>query len=720
MRFLSSATGLTVRYGAVAGIVIPVFRAVAMEITAAAWSDLPTTLMLVGALLSTMILTRLGFTGPLRAMAVIPALTAVAGLFMADAVVGWLPPIPSLVLASAATAILLGLLVEHLGMGSDGERRVERVSLALGGFAVGLLASVALLPTAGPWTLLAAAALLGWPWEESARGWSWLVIPVILLLVLMWTRGFEQAEDRGGEMVAATRRWYVDGLVRKVVVSWERRVEIRGGQSAWTALPRPDLPEGLTSAKVRRIVEHAAGGGRVLVVGAAAASIFDGSRLDLTVAEGEPRRRSLVFSRPADGGAVRIEETAPADLLAERPGAFRVVYWQDDAAVDALASGTIGSRPNHFLTVETLSAALNALPSDGYLVFRGPYSLKLASLVYQVMKLRGADAGGHLLVYGLDDGPHYLAIVSKTAWTRDRLLPFDAILEGKELKYAPGVHRRRNAIAGMVRMGFPRGEFPMTSYDLKPPTRDRPFFHHLRKSWAAPDKRRTGGISPLEYHRFVAIVPPVDAPWLISGLILFLALGGVLPGIGRGVAGRSGAPGKSSLWAVAVLASSQGLIGRAMAIVADGGGIPLYQFTAVAAGGIPLLVAAAMLVRRRWEFLAVLERPAVLTLLLPLVLLPLLAERSFLFTWPLPVRLAVALLFLAPAPLVVGAFAAGWMGSAGRGTIVVPAVLTTLTAGLAFGWEFCIPLARNFGLLFSLVLGWVMIIAVSRIAPRRG
>ncbi len=284
MRFLSSATGLTVRYGAVAGIVIPVFRAVAMEITAAAWSDLPTTLMLVGALLSTMILTRLGFTGPLRAMAVIPGLTAVAGLFMADAVVGWLPPIPSLVLAAAATAVLLGLLSSAWGgvHGSIAWRgfplrwAVSRSACWLGG----------LLPTAGPWTLLAAAALLGWPWEESASGWWWLVIPVILLLVLMWTRGFERAEDRGSEMVASSRRWYVDGLVRKAVVSWERRVEIRGGQSAWTARPRPDLPEGLTAPR-------SAGSSRTPPAAAACWSSarrlrpsLTGRRLDVTVVEG--------------------------------------------------------------------------------------------------------------------------------------------------------------------------------------------------------------------------------------------------------------------------------------------------------------------------------------------------------------------------------------------------------------------------------------------------
>ncbi len=50
----------------------------------------------------------------------------------------------------------------------------------------------------------------------------------------------------------------------------------------------------------------------------------------------------------------------------------------------------------------------------------------------------------------------------------------------------------------------------MTWYDLKPPTLNRPFFHHLRKFWAAPDKRWTGGISPLEHRRFAAVIPPVD------------------------------------------------------------------------------------------------------------------------------------------------------------------------------------------------------------------
>jgi hypothetical protein len=144
----------------------------------------------------------------------------------------------------------------------------------------------------------------------------------------------------------------------------------------------------------------------------------------------------------------------------------------------------------------------------------------------------------------------------------------------------------------------------------------------------------------------------------------------------------------------------------------------MYQFIAAAAAGIPLLVAAGMLARGRWALLGHLARPGVLTLCLPVVLLPLVSARPAFAALPLAVRLAATVLFLAPVALVVGCLAAGWM--AGRKESgVVPAVLTSLAAGLSFGWEFSVPVARNFGLLFALVLGWVLIVAVARIAMHR-
>ncbi len=115
-----------------------------------------------------------------------------------------------------------------------------------------------------------------------------------------------------------------------------------------------------------------------------------------------------------------------------------------------------------------------------------------------------------------------------------------------------------------------------------------------------------------------------------------------------------------------------------------GAAVPIYQFIAAAAAGIPLLVAAGMFARRRWAFLDILARPAVLTLL-PAGRPPAaVSGTAGLAAWPLPVRLASTVLFLAPAALVVGAWPRRMDGlgrSGNRG--VVPAVLTSLAAGIA-------------------------------------
>ena len=430
-------------------------------------------------------------------------------------------------------------------------------------------------------------------------------------------------------------------------------VEPRGGLDLWVA-----LSQGAASAVAvehNRLVVEAAGG------------VYADARVQAELAEG----RSCVR---------RTDET------------FDVVHLALTDGYRPVTSGAYSLGERYDLTVEAFQDYLARLEPGGLLLVERwlqlppSETLRAGAVAAEALRRSGvADPAGQLVV--LRDWQVGLILVKNGAWTPDELGAVRAFAEklGLDLVALPGLAEveanRYNVLdepvyfrAFQQLLADPERLYAETTYDVRPPTDDRPFFFHFFRWGQARDVLQQLGKTwqPWGGSGYFVLVALLAVALVTSGALILLPLAASRPdrlGVAQPVRSLRGARSRAlayfGLLGLGFLFVEIPLMQRFILFL----GQPVYAFAAVAASvllfsGLGSLAAPRLPIRRTLPLLAV------LILLYPLGL-PVLFRA--LLGAPLAVRLLATALSLAPLGLLMGtAFPGGLVWLQARAPGLVP------------------------------------------------
>ncbi|MHC4949002.1 MAG: spermidine synthase family protein, partial [Planctomycetota bacterium] len=264
------------------------------------------------------------------------------------------------------------------------------------------------------------------------------------------------------------------------------------------------LPYELAPARPRVALLGATGGANawLAVRRGASETLFvqpDGRLLEvLRLLRGPPAapRGGAVLEAPS----VRVAVAEPRHFVERPPGRFDVIQLVGLQGTAAGTGGVGGLGQDHLVTVEGLTACLEALTDDGVLfACRGIQTpprdnVKLLATLVEALRRTGRRPGRHLVV--VRDFLGVCTIARSSPWTADDLARVRAACAERQLTpvWFEGIGRdelnRPDALPGPEpgvdwyteatrRLLSPEAAsfIDAWAYDIRPPTDDRPFFH---------------------------------------------------------------------------------------------------------------------------------------------------------------------------------------------------------------------------------------------------
>ena len=405
---------------------------------------------------------------------------------------------------------------------------------------------------------------------------------------------------------------------------------------------------------------------------------------------------------------------------------FDIIQQVANATPAALASGAINLSETYLLTVEAFHEYWDHLEPGGILAIYRWGSLKLFATALQMMREKGVEQPERCLVALRGDQSGVITrealFVKKGPFRRAELNKVRSFIRrfGASVFYLPGDRRSLPLFLELLSSPDPEPIYQAASFDIEPPTDDRPFFNHFVR-WQ--DLLRPPGR------------PRAELPFLGTAtdrgqLILLFVLGESLLLAGLFLVAplvafaRRGAPAADRWRTIAYFAAlgcgfiliEIALIQRLTLFI----GVPAYTITTVLA---VLLIGAGLgsLLSQRWR-----QRSQALPLALAgaalLVVLLTAASRWILpqlLAARLPARIAIASVLLLPLGLVLGMpFPLGIARIAERRADLIPWAWGINAYATVLGSTLAVILALDLGFTAVLMIAAAIYLAALSVQPR--
>ena len=443
------------------------------------------------------------------------------------------------------------------------------------------------------------------------------------------------------------------------------------------------LPYALVPSSPRVLLLDETGGGNIWLArrnGAASVEVVQPNRVQLDLLTGPLENEGgAVFNLPE----VSLHPMAPRAFIEGTEDRFDLIQLAGMESWSVAAGGLEGLNQDHLMTVEGVAAALRRLSPDGILhVSRGIQlpprdNAKIAATVIAALEqagiARSAWPGAHLAM--VRDFLGVCTMVRPRPWSADEIrrlrdqcaarnltpVYFDGITAGElnrpdELPGPPGEEGDylHHAVLSLLSPdpGETEGFFDIWPFDVRPASDDRPFFGNFGKLSALPEFKRVYGAGWLLRSELAFLfVLAAAAIAAIAGAVLILAPFMVRSGI-RVASGRSSAALYFLAIGLAYLVLEIAFLSGLQRLLGDpviGGAATVGGF--LLCSGLGSLAADRIASLPGVTLARLVLVPAVMAIpvFTGLILLTLYGG-----AWPLGLRLAAALVLIAPLAFAMG------------------------------------------------------------------